>query len=239
MVGRDAVAEGVTPLTDALRAVADPARLAVVRAAAAAPGGWLCACALPSLLGLSPSTISHHLSALTRTGLLRREQRGRWAWFHLERPRVTELQALLDLPQTPPMSKPTVLFLCVHNAGRSQMAAAFLRSFAGDRIHVLSAGSAPADQVNPVAVEVMDEVGIDLRAEVPQRWTPDQALASDVVISMGCGDQCPVAPTARYEEWSLEDPAGQGLEMVRAVRDQIEQKVRGLMDSLLEDCEPA
>jgi len=128
--------------------------------------------------------------------------------------------------------RPTVLFLCVHNAGRSQMAAGWLRTLAGDRVEVLSAGSQPADQVNPAAVEAMREVGIDIAGRQPQRWT-DEALAStDVVVTMGCGDECPYVPGTRYVDWELTDPAGKGVEDVRPIRDDIERRVRGLLGEL-------
>lgn len=131
------------------------------------------------------------------------------------------------------MSKPTVLFVCVHNAGRSQMAAGFLQSLAGDRIDVLSAGSQPADQINPMAVEAMREVGIDIAAEQPKVLTTESVQASDVVITMGCGDECPYFPGKRYEDWKLDDPAGQGLEAVRPIRDEIRGRIEELIASLV------
>jgi arsenate reductase (thioredoxin) len=127
---------------------------------------------------------------------------------------------------------PTVLFLCVHNAGRSQMAAGWLRHLADGQVRVLSAGSEPADQVNPAAVEAMREVGIDIAANRPQRWDDETLGASDVVITMGCGDTCPVLPGKRYLDWPLPDPAGQGVEAVRPIRDQIETRVLGLLTEL-------
>jgi protein-tyrosine-phosphatase len=131
-------------------------------------------------------------------------------------------------------ARPEVLFVCVHNAGRSQMAAAFLQDVAGDRVVVRSAGSAPADDVNPAVVEAMAEVGIDLRAlgARPKRLDDAAVRASDVVITMGCGDACPVFPGKRYEDWVLADPAGQGVEAVRPIRDEIERRVRALVGSL-------
>ncbi|WP_034260968.1 arsenate reductase ArsC [Actinospica robiniae] len=128
--------------------------------------------------------------------------------------------------------KPSVLFVCVHNAGRSQMAAGFLTHLAGDRIEVRSAGSAPAGTVNPAAVEAMKEVGIDISAEAPKILTIDAVKASDVCITMGCGDTCPVFPGKRYLDWSLDDPAGQGVEAVRPIRDEIERRVRALIAQL-------
>ncbi|MGP3955679.1 arsenate reductase ArsC [Nonomuraea sp. 3N208] len=128
---------------------------------------------------------------------------------------------------------PSVLFVCVHNAGRSQMAAGWLSHLAGDRIEVRSAGSAPADQINPVAVEAMREVGIDITAEEPKVLTVDAVQASDVVITMGCGDACPVFPGKRYEDWKLDDPAGQGIEAVRPIRDEIRNHIEQLIKELL------
>ncbi|HEU4568443.1 MAG TPA: arsenate reductase ArsC [Marmoricola sp.] len=130
------------------------------------------------------------------------------------------------------MTKPTVLFLCVHNAGRSQMAAGFLQHLAGDRIDVLSAGSEPADQVNPIAVAAMAEEGIDIASERPQLLGDAAVQAADVVITMGCGDACPIYPGKRYEDWALDDPAGQRIEVVRPIRDQIRARVERLVDEL-------
>ncbi|GAA2208280.1 arsenate reductase ArsC [Nonomuraea monospora] len=129
--------------------------------------------------------------------------------------------------------KPSVLFVCVHNAGRSQMAAGWLTHLAAGRIEVRSAGSAPADQVNPVAVEAMREVGIDITGEQPKVLTIDAVEASDAVITMGCGDACPVFPGKRYEDWTLDDPAGQGIDAVRAIRDDIRARVEKLLGELL------
>ena len=130
------------------------------------------------------------------------------------------------------MTKPTVLFLCTHNAGRSQMAMGFFSYLAGDQAVAYSGGSAPADQINPAAVAAMAEKGIDITAEHPTRWTDDMVQAADVVITMGCGDACPVLPGHRYEEWVLPDPAGQPLHAVRTIRDEIEQRVRTLLKQL-------
>ncbi|MFC4503662.1 MULTISPECIES: arsenate reductase ArsC [Streptomyces] len=129
-------------------------------------------------------------------------------------------------------SHPSVLFVCVHNAGRSQMAAAFLAHLAGDRIEVRSAGSAPADAVNPAVVEAMSEIGIDISAQTPKILTPEAVQASDVVITMGCGDACPVFPGKRYLDWQLDDPAGQGVEAVRPIRDAIQARVQGLISEV-------
>ena len=128
--------------------------------------------------------------------------------------------------------KPTVLFVCVHNAGRSQMAAGYLRHLAGGRVEVLSAGSQPADSVNPAAVAAMAEEGIDLLGARPTVLTQDAVRVSDVVVTMGCGDACPFFPGKRYEDWVLDDPAGQGLEAVRPIRDEIRRRVEELIASL-------
>ncbi len=130
------------------------------------------------------------------------------------------------------MSKPTVLFVCVHNAGRSQMAAGWLRHLAGDTVEVRSAGSAPRDQINPTAVEAMREVGIDIIGAVPQLLETEAVRESDVIVTMGCGDACPIFPGKRYEDWELTDPAGQPIEVVRTVRDEIRGRVEKLFGEL-------
>ena len=130
------------------------------------------------------------------------------------------------------MTMPTVLFLCTHNAGRSQMALGFLNAFADGRVDGYSGGSEPANEINPTAVAAMAEKGIDITAERPKRWTDEMVQAADVVITMGCGDTCPFIPGVRYEDWTLPDPAGQPIEAVRPVRDEIETRVRRLLDEL-------
>ncbi len=130
------------------------------------------------------------------------------------------------------MSKPSVLFVCVHNAGRSQMAAGWLRHLAGDTVEVRSAGSAPRDQINPIAVEAMREVGIDITGAVPQRLETETVRESDVIVTMGCGDACPIFPGKRYEDWELTDPAGQPIEVVRQVRDEIRDRIEKLVIEL-------
>ncbi len=127
---------------------------------------------------------------------------------------------------------PEILFLCVHNAGRSQMAAAFARQIGGNRVVIYSAGSAPGETLNPAVVVAMDEVGIDISAESPKKLTDQMARDADVIVTMGCGDECPYYPGKRYDDWELTDPAGQPLEVVRAVRDDIKSRVRALLDEL-------
>jgi arsenate reductase len=129
--------------------------------------------------------------------------------------------------------RPEVLFVCVHNAGRSQMAAALLEHHAKGRVLVRSAGSTPADEVNPVVVEAMKEVGLDLSKAYPKPLTDESVRASDVVITMGCGDACPIYPGKRYEDWDLEDPAGKTVEQVRPIRDELDRRIRRLLDEIL------
>ena len=129
--------------------------------------------------------------------------------------------------------KPTVLFVCVHNAGRSQMAAGFMNTLGAGRVEVLSAGSAPKDSINPIAVQAMQEIGIDISNNVPKVLTPEAVQESDAVITMGCGDACPFYPGKRYEDWVLNDPAGQGIESVRIIRDDIKKRVEQLLSELL------
>jgi arsenate reductase (thioredoxin) len=131
------------------------------------------------------------------------------------------------------MTTPAVLFVCIHNAGRSQMAAGYLRHLAGDRIEVLSAGSEPGDRINPMAVQAMAEEGIDIAGAQPRVLDPDDVRASDVVVTMGCGDACPFFPGTRYEDWRLDDPAGRPIEEVRPIRDEIRRRVEALVAELL------
>ena len=132
------------------------------------------------------------------------------------------------------MSRPQVLFVCVHNAGRSQMAAALVGLRSQGRIDVRSAGSSPAEEINPSVVSVMSELGVDLRREAPKALTDDAVRASDVVITMGCGDACPIFPGKRYEDWELEDPAGKDVDTVRRIRDEIDARVTALVADLLD-----
>ena len=134
--------------------------------------------------------------------------------------------------------KPSVLFVCIHNAGRSQMAAAYLTHLSGGRVEVRSAGSEPADQLNPAAVAAMAEEGIDITAATPKVLTTEAVRDSDVVITMGCGDTCPIYPGKRYEDWALEDPAGKGVEAVRPIRDEIRSRVESLVAELLPGSAP-
>ncbi len=142
------------------------------------------------------------------------------------------LRALAKIEGLTTTMNPSVLFLCVHNAGRSQMAAGWLQHLAGDRVHVYSGGSEPASEVNPAAIAAMAEVGIDISTEFPRPWTDEIVRAADVVITMGCGDACPLFPGKRYEDWELDDPAGRTVDDVRPIRDDIRQRVEQLITSL-------
>ena len=225
-------------LVSGLKALADPVRLRIISMLATSPTHEVCACVFPEALGRAQPTISHHLGLLTKAGLITRQQRGKWAWFRLVPDRLEDIRRSLGEGTEPLVAKPTVLMLCVHNAGRSQMAAGFLRHRAGDQIEVLSAGSAPGDSLNPTAVEAMAEVGIDITDQQPQRWTDEMARRADVVVSMGCGDECPVVPGTRVLDWDLADPAGQDLAFTRAVRDDISDRVDGLIAELTPTCCP-
>ena len=144
------------------------------------------------------------------------------------------LKALAQADGKLTKEQPEVLFVCTHNAGRSQMAAGLVKLRSDGRIHVRSAGSTPADEINPAAVEAMEEVGVDMSEEFPKPLTDEVVRAADVVITMGCGDACPIFPGKRYEDWDLEDPAGKDLETVRGIRDQIDERVQRLVGELLE-----
>jgi arsenate reductase (thioredoxin) len=155
---------------------------------------------------------------------------GTWLPVLIERFTRDRLRALARLEAE--FAKPAVLFLCVHNAGRSQMAAGWLRHLAGDAVDVFSGGSEPAESTNAAAVAAMAEVGIDISAEHPKPWSDEVARTADVIVTMGCGDACPIYPGKRYEDWELADPAGRPVEVVREVRDDIEGRVRALMAGL-------
>ncbi|MGO9178453.1 MAG: arsenate reductase ArsC [Candidatus Limnocylindrales bacterium] len=155
-----------------------------------------------------------------------------WTPIIVERLTEDRLRALVRLESGRTDLNPSVLFLCVHNAGRSQMAAGWMRRLAGDRVDVFSGGSLPAAELNTAAVAAMAEQGIDISTQLPQPWADEIVRAADVIVSMGCGDACPVYPGKRYLDWELDDPAGQPLEAVRPIRDEIERRVRGLLAEL-------
>jgi len=152
-----------------------------------------------------------------------------WVPVLVERLTNDRLRALVRLETPRADLNPSVLFLCVHNAGRSQMAAGWMRHLAGDRVDVFSGGSEPAEEINRAAVAAMAEVGIDIGGELPQPWADEVVRAADVIVTMGCGDACPVYPGKRYVDWELDDPAGRPVEEVRAIRDEVERRVRTLM----------
>jgi protein-tyrosine-phosphatase len=149
-----------------------------------------------------------------------------------QRRTLKRLRARTTVDRHPEQGRPVVLFLCVHNAGRSQMALGFFRHYAGERAVASSGGSEPGFTVNPVAVAAMAELGVDISAEVPRPWTDEMIHAADIVITMGCGDTCPYFPGRRYEDWAVDDPAGRDLTAVRAIRDEIERRVRALLAEL-------
>jgi protein-tyrosine-phosphatase len=164
--------------------------------------------------------------------LMARATAGTWVPLLTERFAGDRLRALVRLESDHTTLNPSVLFLCVHNAGRSQMAAGWMRHLARDTVDVYSGGSEPAEQVNRAAVAAMAEKGIDIGAELPQPWADEIVRAADVIVTMGCGDACPVYPGKKYVDWELEDPAGKTVEQVRPIRDDLEQRVRGLLAEL-------
>ena len=164
--------------------------------------------------------------------LLHRATTTTWVPLLAERFARDRLRALVRLEADMLSLTPSVLFLCVHNAGRSQMAAGFMRHLSGDAVEVFSGGSEPADEVNQIAVAAMAERGIDIGSELPQPWSDEIVGAAEVVVTMGCGDTCPVFPGKRYVDWEVEDPSGQPIERVRVIRDDVEQRVRALMREL-------
>lgn len=180
---------------------------------------------------LNAETIERFMNDSLDT-LIARAKNSTWVPLLAERFARDRLRALVRLDSEVTDLNPSVLFLCVHNAGRSQMAAGWMRHIAGDAVDVYSGGSEPAESINQAAVEAMAEVGIDIAQELPQPWSDEVVRAADVVVTMGCGDACPVFPGKRYLDWELDDPAGRPLEEVRRIRDDIEHRVRGLLEDL-------
>lgn len=180
---------------------------------------------------LNAETIERFMNDSLDT-LVQRAHTSTWIPLLAERFARDRLRALVRLESEDPTLKPSVLFLCVHNAGRSQMAAGWMRHLGGDHVDVFSGGSEPAESVNRAAVAAMAEKGIDISEELPQPWADEMVRAADVVVTMGCGDACPVFPGKRYVDWELEDPSEKTLEQVRPIRDDLEQRVRGLMAEL-------
>ena len=180
---------------------------------------------------LNAETIERFMNDSLDT-LVARATNSTWVPLLAERFARDRLRALIRLEADAGSLNPSVLFLCVHNAGRSQMAAGWMRHLAGDDVDVFSGGSEPAEQVNKAAVAAMAEVGVDISGEIPQPWADEIVRAADVVITMGCGDACPVFPGKRYLDWEIDDPSGKTVEEVRPIRDDIEQRVRALMAEL-------
>lgn len=179
---------------------------------------------------LNTETVQRLLDDSVRD-LRERAEHSMWVPLLAERFTRDRLRAILRLEGSH-AATPSILFLCVHNAGRSQMAAGFARAIGGEDVDVYSGGSEPADAVNNVAVEAMAEIGIDIRDQLPQPWSDEIVRAADIVVTMGCGDACPVFPGKRYVDWELEDPAGRGIEDVRRIRDDIRSRVQRLLDEL-------
>lgn len=179
---------------------------------------------------LNTETIERFMSDSLDT-LVQRATNSTWVPLLAERFARDRLRALIRLESAETLN-PSVLFLCVHNAGRSQMAAGWMRRLGDDQVDVFSGGSEPAESVNQAAVEAMAEAGIDISGEIPQPWADEIVRAADVVVTMGCGDACPVFPGRRYVDWEIEDPSGKSVEDVRPIRDEIEQRVRNLLSEL-------
>lgn len=180
---------------------------------------------------LNAETIERFMNSSLDT-LTGRANNSTWVPLLAERFARDRLRALIRLDADVSTLNPSVLFLCVHNAGRSQMASGWMRHIAGDEVDVFSGGSEPAEMVNQAAVAAMAEKGIDIGTEIPQPWSDEIVRAADVVVTMGCGDACPVFPGKRYVDWELDDPSGKSVEDVRPIRDDIEQRVRGLLAEL-------
>ena len=183
---------------------------------------------------LNTETIERFMNDSLDT-LMQRATTSAWIPLLAERFARDRLRALVRLESDQTDLNPSILFLCVHNAGRSQMAAGWARRLGGNRVDVFSGGSEPAEQVNHAAVEAMAEVGINISGEIPQPWADEIVRAADVIVTMGCGDACPVYPGKRYIDWELEDPSGKTVEDVRPIRDELEARVRGLLAELLPD----
>jgi protein-tyrosine-phosphatase/DNA-binding transcriptional ArsR family regulator len=238
------------------KALSDPLRIRLVEMARAAGQDGICFDTIAGQFDMPQSSLSHHMRVLVEAGILDRERRGTWSWYRLcdepfealrrtlrpgndPQPRATALVGPLDdrLTTAPhggalQRTVPSVLFVCAHNAGRSQMAAGLLQHHGVGRVKVRSAGSAPTDSINAAVREVMAEIGIDLTDAHPKLLTADAVEASDIVVTMGCSDIFPVVPGRRYVNWPLEDPAGKPVDRVRAIRDEIEVQVLGLLAEL-------
>jgi protein-tyrosine-phosphatase len=181
---------------------------------------------------LNTETIERFMNDSLDT-LMKKATTSAWIPLLAERFARDRLRALVRLESDPSALNPSILFLCVHNAGRSQMAAGWARRLGGHRIDVFSGGSEPADQVNHAVVEAMAEVGINISGEIPQPWADEIVRAADVIVTMGCGDACPVYPGKRYIDWELDDPSGKTVEEVRPIRDELEMRVRALLGEVL------
>jgi protein-tyrosine-phosphatase/DNA-binding transcriptional ArsR family regulator len=238
------------------KALSDPLRIRLVEMARVAGRDGVCFYTIAQQLDMPQSSLSHHMRVLVDAGILDRERRGTWSWYRLRdepfealrrmlclvsgrRPQAADpVGALDDRRTTAPVGEAlprtvlSILFVCAHNAGRSQMAAGLLQHHSAGRVDVRSAGSVPADTINAAVRDVMAEIGIDLSDAHPKLLTSDAVEASDIVVTMGCSDIFPVLPGRRYINWPFEDPAGKSVDRVRAIRDEIEIQVLGLLAEL-------
>jgi protein-tyrosine-phosphatase len=213
--------EEAVELERLLKTLADRHRLRIVNILLRAAGEAVCVCEFQPQLGLSQPTVSHHLRQLLDAGLVEREKRGSYAYYRLAHGALEQIGTLFAEAPVP-------------NAGRSQMAAGLVRLRSGGRVQVRSAGSDPTESVNPAVFRAMDELGVDMSQEYPKPLSDEVVRAADVVITMRCGDACPIYPGKRYEDWELDDPAEQDLEAVRRIRDDIDARVQTLAGELLE-----
>lgn len=229
----------MAPLATVFKTLGDTTRLQLALFVNDASPSPVCACSFPEAFGLGQSTISHHLTRLVNAGILAREKRGRWSFFSVadsfDRSLLTLAHAHLGhehQEQNMTDQQITILFACRKNAGRSQIAAAIARSLAPEHVTILSAGTEPASEAHPEAVAVLEEIGLKPTSE-PSKLDPADVKASDWVITMGCGESCPIFPGTRYEDWPIDDPADQPIETVRRIRDDIRARVEDLLERAL------
>lgn len=227
--------DAVRPLADIFKALGDTTRLQLALFVHRSAPSPVCACSFPEAFGITQSTVSHHLTRLVNAGVLIRQKRGKWSYYSVAEDFD---KTLLDLAQTQVgrdyeeramTDQPiTILFACTKNAGRSQIAAAIAQSLAPENVTILSAGTEPAEEAHPEAIEVLAEIGLAPISE-PSRLDPAVVKVSDWVVTMGCGESCPVFPGTRYEDWPIDDPADQPINVVRVIRDDIKARVEDLL----------
>lgn len=225
----------VKPLADVFKALGDTTRLQLALFVHRSAPSPVCACSFPEAFGIGQSTVSHHLTKLVTAGVLTRVKKGKWSYYSVA---DTFDKTLLDLAnamvghdheeQTVSDQPITILFACRKNAGRSQIAAAIAQSLAPENVTILSAGTEPADEAHPEAVAVLAEIGL-APTSAPSKLDPAEVKAADWVVTMGCGESCPIFPGTRYEDWPIDDPADQPIEIVRTIRDEIKARVEDLL----------